>query len=205
MRRILCACVLRNPTIGYCQGMNNIVAKLIVHMAEEDAFWTFCCTIEQILPLDYYSNMLGVLVEQQVLEHLMAQHFKPLQDHLMSKGVYIALLMLEWLICLFINNVSKDLEIFILDLFYLGGVNDLLRSILTVISMMEQELIESQDMVQMTLRIQQGGKDLAKDLVRIRMWDVSNQVIDNLRTTVRSQILSQNQKKFETTQKSQNL
>lgn len=71
LRRVLSAYVLRNPTIGYCQGMNNIVAKLIQAMDEEDAFWTFCQTIEQILPLDYYSNMLGVLVEQQVLEQLM--------------------------------------------------------------------------------------------------------------------------------------
>lgn len=71
LRRVLSAYVLRNPTIGYCQGMNNIVAKLISAMDEEDAFWTFCQTIEQILPLDYYSNMLGVLVEQQVLEQLM--------------------------------------------------------------------------------------------------------------------------------------
>lgn len=63
LRRVLAAYVLRNPTIGYCQGMNNIVAKLISAMDEEDAFWTFCQTIEQILPLDYYSNMLGVLVE----------------------------------------------------------------------------------------------------------------------------------------------
>ena len=51
---------------------------LILSMDEEDAFWTFCQTIEQILPLDYYSNMLGVLVEQQVLEVLMQQRFKAL-------------------------------------------------------------------------------------------------------------------------------
>ena len=63
LRRVLSAYVLRNPTIGYCQGMNNIVARLIASMDEEDAFWTFCQTIEQLLPLDYYSNMLGVLVE----------------------------------------------------------------------------------------------------------------------------------------------
>ena len=62
--------------------MNNIVAKLIVCMSEEDAFWTFCQTIEQLLPLDYYSNILGVLVEQQVLDHIMAHRFKVLQNHL---------------------------------------------------------------------------------------------------------------------------
>lgn len=42
LRRVLSAFVLRNPTIGYCQGMNNIVARLIECMVEEDAFWTFC-------------------------------------------------------------------------------------------------------------------------------------------------------------------
>jgi Rab-GTPase-TBC domain len=62
--------------------MNNIVAKLITCMNEEDAFWTFCQTIELILPLDYYSNMLGVLVEQQVLDQIMALKFKALQNHL---------------------------------------------------------------------------------------------------------------------------
>lgn len=35
----------------------------------------------------------------------MQQRFKALQTHLLNKNVYIALLMLEWLICLFINNV----------------------------------------------------------------------------------------------------
>lgn len=82
LRRFLYAYVLRNPTIGYCQGMNNIASKLLSTMPEEDAFWTFCSAIENILPLDYYSNMLGVLIEQQVLEQLMSNRFKALIQHL---------------------------------------------------------------------------------------------------------------------------
>ena len=46
--------------------------------------------------------------------------------------------MLEWLICLFINNVQEAAELAILDLFYAGGINELLRVVLTVISLMEQ-------------------------------------------------------------------
>jgi hypothetical protein len=83
----------------------------------------------------------------------MKQRFKGLQEHLQSKGVYIALLMLEWLICLFINNVTASVELTILDLFFLGGVNELLRIVLTVISLMEQELLDTEDMVKMTLLI----------------------------------------------------
>ena len=39
LRRVLNAYVLRNPRIGYCQGMNFIVAKLLTCMDEENAFW----------------------------------------------------------------------------------------------------------------------------------------------------------------------
>jgi hypothetical protein len=30
---------------------------------EEDAFWIFVMLIESILPIDYYSNMVGVLID----------------------------------------------------------------------------------------------------------------------------------------------
>jgi len=67
LRRVLYAYVMRNPTIGYCQGMNFIVAKLLTCMDEEAAFWVMTQTVETMLPLDYYSNMLGVLIDQKVL------------------------------------------------------------------------------------------------------------------------------------------
>jgi len=33
-------------------------------MSEEEAFWTLTMIIETMLPIDYYSNMVGVLVDQ---------------------------------------------------------------------------------------------------------------------------------------------
>lgn len=30
---------------------------------EEDAFWIFTMMVESILPLDYYSNMVGALID----------------------------------------------------------------------------------------------------------------------------------------------
>lgn len=45
---VMCAAhVRRNPKIGYCQGMNNLTATLLLtHPAEEDAFWVLVCIIE---------------------------------------------------------------------------------------------------------------------------------------------------------------
>ena len=43
--------------------MNFIGANLLECMDEEDAFWTLTQIIENYLPLEYYSNMLGVVLD----------------------------------------------------------------------------------------------------------------------------------------------
>lgn len=63
MRNVLTTFVKRNPTIGYCQGMNFIVGTLLRYMNEVESFWVFVSIAENILPLDYYSDMLGILVD----------------------------------------------------------------------------------------------------------------------------------------------
>lgn len=71
MRHILRSFLTRNPTVGYCQGMNFLLARLLTCLKEEEAFWVLVQIIEEILPLDNYSNLIGVLVDQKVLQHLM--------------------------------------------------------------------------------------------------------------------------------------
>jgi hypothetical protein len=55
IRKILVAYTKRNPLVGYCQGMNFILGRLIKILPEEEAFWVFTMLIESILPLDYYT------------------------------------------------------------------------------------------------------------------------------------------------------
>eukprot|EP00347_Sterkiella_histriomuscorum_P023907 403332973 len=67
IRNILVAYVKRNPLIGYCQGMNFIVARLLKCLKEEEAFWVFVQLLESILPLDYYTQMMGVQTDLKIL------------------------------------------------------------------------------------------------------------------------------------------
>ncbi|GAA5976500.1 hypothetical protein JCM11641_001322 [Rhodosporidiobolus odoratus] len=47
LRNVLVAYSRKNPKVGYCQGMNNLVATLLLtHPAEEDAFWVLVCIVE---------------------------------------------------------------------------------------------------------------------------------------------------------------
>lgn len=61
LRNVLNAYVHRCPTLGYCQGWNSIVARLLIVMNEEEAFWMLVQIMEVYLPLDYY--LLGVLID----------------------------------------------------------------------------------------------------------------------------------------------
>ena len=66
LRNILTAYAKRNPTMGYCQGQNFIVGHILRYLQEEEAFWLYCCLIEDILPIDYYLSMVGILVDQKI-------------------------------------------------------------------------------------------------------------------------------------------
>ena len=68
MKNILLAYSRRNLSIGYCQGFNFIVGRLLkVFDDEEEAFWVFVQIIENYLPINYYSEMAGIIVDQYIL------------------------------------------------------------------------------------------------------------------------------------------
>ena len=82
LRNVLTCFVKRNAKIGYFQGMNFIAAHLLSQLRHEEyAFWTLCQIIESYLPLDYFSNFFGVVVDQKVLDEQIERMFPELADH----------------------------------------------------------------------------------------------------------------------------
>ena len=62
--------------------MNFIAASLLKYLNEEESFWVFTTICEDYLPLDYYSKMLGILVDQKVFENSLTQKYLKLAAHL---------------------------------------------------------------------------------------------------------------------------
>jgi hypothetical protein len=58
--------------------MNFIVARLLQYLNEEEAFWALCQIVETLLPPDYYSNMVGVLIDQKVFKKRVGKKFPDL-------------------------------------------------------------------------------------------------------------------------------
>lgn len=65
MRRVLVAYSHYNPTLGYCQGLNYIVARMLQFLSEEEAFYLLIKMIA-LVPEDYYTTMVRALVYDDV-------------------------------------------------------------------------------------------------------------------------------------------
>jgi len=75
------------------------VARLIeVMSSEEEAFWCFVQMIEYIMPLDYYTNLQGVMVDTQVFKAIMKELLPKLSAHLQQFNFDIDILLTKWLI-----------------------------------------------------------------------------------------------------------
>jgi hypothetical protein len=82
LRRVCKAYTVRNPEIGYCQGFNFIVARFLRLMSEEEAFWMLTLLIESFIPLDYYSKLIGAIIDRDVLNQLIKERIPDLWAHL---------------------------------------------------------------------------------------------------------------------------
>ncbi len=114
LRNVLYAYTRRNPTVGYCQGLNFIAATLLRFLEEEETFWTLTMLIECILPIDYYSVMVGVLLDQKIFQYYIKKYLPSLFQHFQKIGMDPSLFSLQWFVCLFSYNLPFVVIYFIL-------------------------------------------------------------------------------------------
>ena len=82
LRKVCVAYTIRNPEIGYCQGFNFIVGRFLQIMCEEEAFWMLTQLLESFIPIDYYSKMVGVITDHNILNMLIEEKLPDLHQHL---------------------------------------------------------------------------------------------------------------------------
>ena len=71
LKRILTAFIRRNATIGYSQGFNFIVARLLILFKDEEkVFWIFTQIVETYLPGDFFLLFTGVRKDMKIIEQI---------------------------------------------------------------------------------------------------------------------------------------
>ncbi|OWK59272.1 small G protein signaling modulator 3 [Taeniopygia guttata] len=146
LRRILRGLAWLYPDIGYCQGTGMVAASLLLFLEEEDAFWMMCAIIEELVPASYFSTtLMGVQTDQRVLRQLIVQYLPRLDKLLQEHDIELSLITLHWFLTSFASVVHIKLLLRIWDLFFYEGSLVLFQVTLGMLSMKEDELIQSEN------------------------------------------------------------
>ena len=104
MYRVLYSYAKRNMEIGYCQGMNFVCYHFLeAGFDEEETFWVLCYIFEQLIPKDYYINMVPVIADIKVLRHMLRERQPELVQHIQALSVDLNFLLIPWFLMSFTN------------------------------------------------------------------------------------------------------
>ncbi|XP_035673748.1 TBC1 domain family member 2B-like [Branchiostoma floridae] len=146
LRRVLVAYSWHNPAIGYCQGLNRIVAIALLFMTEEDAFWCLVAIVEHIMPQDYFSKTLaGSQVDQRVFKDLLKEKLPHLSSHLDNYNVDLSLATFNWFLTIFVDGIPTDTMLRIWDAFLYEGSKVLFRYALAFFKASEEAILQQKD------------------------------------------------------------
>ena len=120
LKNILMAFSLRNNTIGYCQGFNFIVAKLLyVINDEEEVFWVFTNIIENYLPGDFYINFFGIKNDIEIIKKIIIKNYINIKGEILD--YLLPNLISKCFISLYSQNIKGELLELIWDCFFVYG------------------------------------------------------------------------------------
>uniref|UniRef100_A0A0A9WF26 USP6 N-terminal-like protein n=2 Tax=Lygus hesperus TaxID=30085 RepID=A0A0A9WF26_LYGHE len=121
---VLGAYSMYNSEIGYCQGMSQIAALLLMYLDEEDAFWAL-----SILVAKPKYNMHGFYIPgfpkllryQEHHDKIMHKFLPKLKKHLDKNGVDTGIYTLKWFFQCFLDRIPFRLTLRVWDVYLFIG------------------------------------------------------------------------------------
>ena len=148
LKNILMCYAIRNTSIGYCQGMNFIVGRILLIMDnEEQTFWIFIQIVEKILPIIFYSDLAGIIIETTIIDTFISFYLSNFYNHLAQNSFKLSLnnFIHRWMVSLFTQGFSPEMAYTFLDFFFLDGEICLFKCSLFLMTIIEEYLIKCND------------------------------------------------------------
>ena len=143
LKRILMTYSKRNASIGYVQGFNFIVSKLMSYIDNEEyIFWILVVIIEHILPINYFSELAGVMADVDLLLIITEQLYHiNLQPELGDNAYnYLKNILFQWYSTLFTVGFNNEAVDVIWDMLFLEKGIALFKVGVTLIKMYKDDL-----------------------------------------------------------------
>ena len=144
MQNILLCYSVRNTTVGYCQGMNFLVARILLIMEnEEETFWIFVQIMEQLLSLLNYQELSGIVVDTTLIETLISYYLPELNSFFKKKEFTLTLsnFIHKWIVCLFSQTLRPEMVYTLYDFFFIDGFITMIKTSIFILTCIQKELL----------------------------------------------------------------
>jgi Rab-GTPase-TBC domain len=183
----------RNETIGYCQGMSFITARLLTLGFNEEvtsmqeAFWILSQIIEKYMPFSYYTDMSGLILDMKVLEKTILKYLPKLSKKFLSIGLEPMLFSVQWFICIFSYNFSGPVVARLWDIFFIEGIGFIFKVALSILYLFRHKIMDIkgfEDGVIFCAHLAEQITDIDLILETTMRFDINIQEIDDLRNSL---------------------
>ncbi|CAG9322285.1 unnamed protein product [Blepharisma stoltei] len=149
LRRVLYAFSKYDHYLGYVQGMNFIVAALLWHSSEVDAFWLFIGLMEEYELRDIFLPRLPGLskhcqIIQLLILDLLPNVHRQFAEHRISSEMYAT----DWLFTMFGSVVPVREMVNILDQFFRKGWSFIYRFVIAILKCLEETILQARDSIE---------------------------------------------------------
>jgi hypothetical protein len=202
LKEVLVAYSIRNPNVGYCQGLNFIVAILLMFgFTEEETFWIYVQIIEKYLPYDYFSSMAGILLDQKVFDCLFRLKMVNVSKHLDRLGIESCILTVQWFICLFSFTFNRNIVMCLWDMIFSHGHSILFQIGLGTIWVLRKKILGNKDFVSLLETFENSCKEIndfeeLKNAINKRKFRIKPAILAQLNAAFRGEVEDEFKERF---------
>ncbi|XP_006077793.1 USP6 N-terminal-like protein isoform X1 [Bubalus kerabau] len=141
---VLAAYSIYNTEVGYCQGMSQITALLLMYMNEEDAFWALVKLFsgpKHAMHGFFVHGFPKLLRFQEHHEKILNKFLSKLKQHLDSQEVYTSFYTMKWFFQCFLDRTPFTLNLRIWDIYIFEGERLLTAMSYTILKLHRKHLM----------------------------------------------------------------
>ncbi|XP_076016139.1 USP6 N-terminal-like protein isoform X2 [Genypterus blacodes] len=142
---VLTAYSMYNTEVGYCQGMSQITALLLIYMNEEDAFWALVKLLsghKHAMHGFFVPGFPKLMRFQEHHDRLLKKMMPKLKQHLDTQEVLTSLYTMKWFFQCFLDRTPFTLTLRIWDIYILEGERVLPSMSYTVLKLHKKHLMK---------------------------------------------------------------
>ncbi|XP_015242270.1 PREDICTED: USP6 N-terminal-like protein isoform X2 [Cyprinodon variegatus] len=142
---VLTAYSMYNTEVGYCQGMSQITALLLIYMNEEDAFWALVKLLsghKHAMHGFFIPGFPKLMRFQEHHDRILKKTMPKLKQHLDNQEVFTSLYTMKWFFQCFLDRTPFTLTLRIWDIYILEGERVLPAMSYTILKLHKKHLMK---------------------------------------------------------------